>query len=112
MTNNNSFTFNSYGQDMVLTPEFARYSNGRLAVSILYRDEEMGGDFPFAKLTVNMPEIHLNEGEVLIKDWAENAPLVDFLVGTGDIIPTGREVSSGYVFPMVARLSGPLLPQD
>lgn len=96
--------FNSYGEDMILSFETTTYTNGRLAVQVLYFDEEMGCKAPFAKLTVNMLDIHLNEGEVLIKDWAENEPLVSHLEQEGYLIRTGREVSSGFVFPAVMRL--------
>src|SRR5438477_9297401 len=109
MTNHNEpFHFNSFGEDYKLEPRFETYANGRLAISLWYLDEEMDMLAPFAKVTVNMPDIHLNEGEVLIKDWAENEELVAHLVERGWVIPTGREVSSGFVFPMVATLSGPL----
>lgn len=107
-----TFNYTSFGDDLVLLPEFNTYTNGRLAVSLLYKDTEFDTFFPFAKVTVNMPEIHLNEGEVLVKDWSENEALVAHLVEQGWIIPTGREVSSGFVFPMVATLAGPLTKEN
>lgn len=109
MTNNDiTFPFTSYGEDfiLILRPGQA-YFNGRLALEF-WTEQEFGPE-PFAKITTNLPEVHLNEGEVLIKDWAENEALADALVAAGWFIPTGREVSSGWVFPMVARLGGPLL---
>jgi hypothetical protein len=115
MTNNNdTFHFNSFGQDFDLVPRFETYANGnRVALSFWY--EEKDGDFsywaPFAKVTVNMPEVHLNEGEILVKDYSENAELVEALVAAGWLIRTGREVSSGYIFPSVMRLGGPLLEE-
>lgn len=107
MTNDdNLIPFTSFGEDYRLEPVFETYSNGRLAISLFFHDEEMDMMAPFAKVTTNIPDIHLNEGEVLVKDWSENAPLVAHLVEEGLLIPTGREVASGYVFPMVARLGG------
>ena len=102
----NSINYTAWGVTYTLTPRFDKYTNGRLAIILDYADEEMDMLAPFAKVTVNMPDIHLNEGEVLIKDWSENEPLVEFLVEEGLLIPTGREVASGYIFPMVARLGG------
>jgi hypothetical protein len=104
----NSINITTWGQTLKVRPEVSAYTNDRLAISLLYFDEEMQGWFPHCKVTVNLPDIHLNEGEVLIKDWSENAPIVEALIAAGWLIPTGREVSSGYVFPMVARLGGAL----
>lgn len=119
MTNNNdTFHFNSFGQDFDLVPRFSTYAaGGRTCLEFWYEaHDEMGGEAfsywePFAKVTVNMPDIHLNEGEVLIKDYSENGPLVEALVEAGWLIRTGREVSSGYIFPAVMRLGGPLLEE-
>jgi hypothetical protein len=108
MTNEPNIRFTSYGEDFTLVPVIDRYSNGRLAISMMYYDDEMDMYAPFAKVTVNMPEDHLNEGEVFVKDWSENAELVEFLVEQGWLTRTGREVLSGYVAPAVMRPAGPL----
>lgn len=89
-------TFNYAGEELTL--KYYHYTIGRVCIKV----EAIDG--PYCTLTVNMPEVHLNEGEVLIKDWAENAEIVAFLVEQGFITPTGREVSSGFVFPMVATI--------
>lgn len=81
-----------------LTLKYYHYSLGRLCIKV----EAVDG--PYCTLTTNIPDIHLNDGEVLIKDWSENEAIVKHLVDLGIIIPTGREVSSGYVFPMVATI--------
>jgi hypothetical protein len=104
MTNNNdTITINSYGETFEVTPTMGTYSNGRLAISFIC-DEG-----PFCHLTVNLPDQHLNPGEVFVKDWSENEVLVVALVAAGWLIDTGREVQSGYVFPKVMRPAGPLL---
>lgn len=116
MTNNNdTFHFNSFGQDFDLVPRFSTYAaGGRTCLEFWYEaHDEMGGEAfsywePFAKVTVNMPEDHLNEGEFFVKDWAENEALVAHLVEQGWIISTGREVLSGYVAPGVYSAAGPL----
>ena len=105
-----TFTFTSPfdGEDYVLTPHREQYANGRLALTFTYRDEEMDMDAPFSRVTVNLPDEHLNEGEFFVKDWAENAPLVEALEEAGWLIRTGREVLSGYVAPAAMRAAGPL----
>jgi hypothetical protein len=109
MTNSPELLFTSFGEDFILTFEVTAYANGRTAIQVLYFDEEMECNAPFAKITTNMPEVHLNEGEVLIKDWSENEPLVAHLVNIGWLTSTGREVISGFVAPAVMRPAGPLL---
>ena len=109
MTNSPELPFNSFGEDMVLTPHLDRYANGRLAITFLYYDDEMDMYAPFAKVTVNMPDDHLNEGEFFVKDWSENAPLIEYLVSEGWLIHQGREVLSGFIAPGVYRAAGPLL---
>ena len=105
MTHHEDITFTTRtwsGESQEVHLETNTYANGRLALA-LWTDTE-----PYAKLTVNLPDEHLNEGEVFIKDWAENALLVEDLLEAGWITKAGREVNSGYVFPLVARLGGPL----
>ncbi len=99
---NNTITFTAYGDTFTLSPKVDRYSNDRLAISFF--DEEG----PYAKLTVNLPDQHLNEGELFVKDWSENEFLVRALLQEGWLTPTGREVQSGYVFPKVMVPAGPL----
>lgn len=108
MINSLTIDLDSWGETSRCTPEFKQYANGRLAIDLLYWDDEMEGWFPHCHLTVNLPDQHLNEGEVFVKDWAENAPLVEQLIEQGWITPTGREVISGFVAPMVCRVSGNL----
>lgn len=110
MINNDAptITITSWGEASTCRPEVKSYTNGRVAIDLLYWDDEMQGWFPHCHLTVNCPEVHLNEGEFLVKDWAENEPTAAALKAAGWITPTGREVSSGWVFPMVARADGPL----
>ena len=107
MTNNNNtptITFDCFGEDLTVFPDLtATYSNGRVAI-MLISDEG-----PAGSLTTNLPDQHLNPGEVFIKDWSENAPAAQAAIDAGWLIPTGREVQSGFVFPKVMRLGEPLL---
>lgn len=98
----------SWGKTELCMPEVGTYTNDRLCIKFLYWDDEMQGWFPHCTLTVNCPEVHLNEGEFLVKDWAENEEIAASLKAKGWITPTGREVSSGFIFPGVFTASGPL----
>lgn len=93
----------SYNDTFTVEPAFGRYANGRLAIQFV--DDEG----PFSKLTTNLPDQHLNEGEVFVKHWAENEDLFDALLEFGWLEDTGREVASGFVSPRAMRLSGSLL---
>jgi hypothetical protein len=107
MTTTPTLNYTSYDEDYVLTLDLSTYANGRLAISFWYDDPDCG-PAPFAKVTVNMPDDHLNEGEVFVKDWAENENLVNYLLEQGWLTRTGREVLSGYVAPAVMVPAGPL----
>lgn len=97
--------FTAYDQTFTAVPEFGRYANGRLAIRLV--DEEDGS--PVCTLTTNLPDQHLNEGEVFVKHWAENEPIFDAMMEFGWLEDTGREVASGFVSPKVMRPTGPLL---
>jgi len=99
----------SWGETFTCRPEVSAYAGGRLAINLLYWDSEMQGWFPHCRLTTNLPDQHLNEGEVFVKDWSENEPIVDALLKAGWLSPTGREVISGFIAPQVMRPAGPLL---
>jgi hypothetical protein len=104
MTESHTITLTAWGETHTLTPQVSRYSmKDRLAIS--FYDEEG----PYASLTVNLPNEHLNEDEVFVKDWSECEGLAQACIEAGWLLPTGREVSSGFVFPKVMRLAGPLL---
>lgn len=103
MTNQPTIKINLWGEDFYLMPELGVYSNARLAVSFT----DVNGE-PFGTVTVNMPHDHLNDGEVAVKDWAENEPIVAQLIEAGWLVSTGRELSSGFVFPKIMTLGGPL----
>lgn len=59
-----------------------------------------------ATATVNVEGVseRLPASEVLIKDYSENAGMLDALVGAGLVEDTGRRVPTGYVTVPVARL--------
>jgi hypothetical protein len=100
---NDSITFTAYGETYTVYPEFGTYENGRLAITFFDED-----GVPFSKVTTNLPDQHLNEGEIFVKHWAENGPIVEALLKAGWLAYAGREVASGHVMPEVMRPIGRL----
>lgn len=78
------------------------YYNGRLALQLT--DTEDGS--PIATATVNIPEIDLNEGEVLIKDYSENEGMFATLEAAGIVKATRQVVASGHVTIPICRYTG------
>jgi hypothetical protein len=72
---------------------YGQYGNGRLAVTLL--DAHDAG--PVLTATVNLPEQPLEADEVYIKDWSENEGMLKFLQEHGIVVPTIKEVPTGYV---------------
>jgi len=69
----------------------ARYADGRPALILV----DMRTGEPQWKISVNMPEIDLADGEYIIKTWSENEPVIDQVMGTGLFVDTGRRVTCG-----------------
>jgi hypothetical protein len=109
MTNNDipTIDIDSWGEVTTVHPRATRYANDRLCIELWIEHEE-GWMEPFAKVTTNLPDQHLNEGEFFVKDWSENEPMVAQLIAAGWLVDTGREVISGYIAPRVMRAEGPL----
>jgi hypothetical protein len=77
------------------------YGNSRLALRLV--DAETGA--PVATATVNVPEQPLAEGEVIIRDYAENTGILKALVAAGVVQATGDVVPVGpFGRGVVARL--------
>lgn len=79
-----------------------RYGNGRTALQLV--DAEDGA--PVATATVNLVDQPLAEGEVFVKDYAENAGMLDALTKAGIVEPTGERVRSGFVDIPKCKLTG------
>ncbi len=87
-----SVPFHSPYGDFELTVTVRSYAqNRRLAVTLLCKEDEFWE--PYASLTVNLPHESLQANEAFIKDSAENAGLLDFVLTNqlGKLCPeTGR----------------------
>jgi len=77
------------------------YANGRKRLDIL----EVPDHFPYAIATVNLPDVLLEDNEILVKDYAENEGMLDFLTANNIVIPTDRGVHSGFVWLPVCILN-------
>lgn len=70
--------------------------------SVALRVYDSNGE-PWATLTVCIPGTQLAKDEVLVKTWAENEPMREHLLATGDFEDTGRRVPTGHVEAEVWR---------
>lgn len=87
-------------KEWTCTLSFAKYSNGRTAITLSDAEDFM----PIAKATVNIPEAHLEDDEVLIKDWSENEGIYQALVKAGVISKLIETVPSGYADAFKCKL--------
>lgn len=78
--------------------EMSLYSNYRPAIRVMV-DGEMYG-----KLTVNLPEVKLEDGELLIKTWSENENLSGAAMKTGLFEDTGKRIPTGFCEAQVWRI--------
>jgi hypothetical protein len=96
---------NPYSKENVsVTVNVRKYNNGRSALELLEFNPNYGY-VPYATATVNMPDVLLADNEVLIKDYAENKGIYDFLVKHNIVTPTPNGVQSGFVWLPVAILN-------
>lgn len=77
------------------------YSNGRTAIYLV--DMEDGS--PVATATINMPDVELEDGEVVIKDYSENSGMFDALFEGGVVESVTRVIVTGYTLSPVCKLS-------
>ena len=77
--------------------DIALYKTGGTAV-ILNQDGQR-----FATLSVNFPEVELEEGEFAVKTWSENEQIAEDALASGLFIDTGKRIRSGYVGASVWR---------
>lgn len=74
--------------------KFHNYSNGRIAIQLVIAEPPHE---PMAVATLNIPSEPMAPDEVIIKDYSENAGMVDALIKAGVIYHPHRYVSSGWV---------------
>ena len=76
-----------------VTLEWGRYGNGRHALELV---DAHDGE-PVMVCTVNIPEVRLEDWEMIIKDYSENEGCLKFLQDSGIVGPVKRWVTTGFV---------------
>lgn len=99
------FLYATFSVDgLEIRPHIAKYPNDRMAISFMCRDVD-GTQEVYGRLTVNLPEVKLREGEFLVKAWGENESLAKAMRDSHFFEDTGRRVESGYARAEVWRFS-------
>jgi len=98
ITRGHSMTYNSFGTDFSVIVKVTSYPKGGRA--IILTDAEDGS--PFATATVRIDG--LAENDVAIKNYSENAGMLEFLIENNIVEPPHREVESGFVTLPICRL--------
>jgi hypothetical protein len=81
--------------------KFARYAGTDRVVVRLQRDYDPAD---YLTATVNVPEWHAGEGEVLIKDYSENEGILAVLTAARVVADTGRTYPVGMTSVNICRL--------
>jgi len=91
-------------EDIQVTVNIRKYNNGRPAIELLEIDPDYGYT-PYMTASVNIPNVLLQDNEVLIKDYSENEGITNFLAKHNIVTPTNNWVKSGYVDVQVCVLN-------
>lgn len=83
-----------------LTAQFAKYQNGQTAIKLT----DNADGFPYATATVCVEDDLLNEGEVAIKDYSENAGILNSLIESDIIEPPHAYIQSSFVKIPICKL--------
>lgn len=79
---------------------FSKYTNQRTAIELI--DAEDG--IPFARATVNVPDIPLEDGEICVKDYSENEGMLDFLIENKIVESEYRFVRDKFLVVPICKL--------
>lgn len=90
---------NIHFQNYDCSLHFDRYAGG--AVAIRLHSATVG---PIATATVNIPGTVLDKDEVVIKDYSENAGILQSLVEAGVVARTDRTVRAGFALANICKL--------
>lgn len=87
-------TVKFFGENVRLEIQHVEYTNGRTALIALDDEGER-----FGTITVNVPEADLDDDEIIVKMYSENAEWVPQVMAAlpGVFHETGRKVRTGYV---------------
>jgi hypothetical protein len=83
-----------------LTTSISKYANGQTRIQLF----DVIDGMPYATATVAVEDGLLKEGEVAIKDWSENAGILDSLVNSDVVEFPHAFIQSGYVKVPICKL--------
>lgn len=89
--------FNYQGERVLISR--AQYNNGRVALVL---KDLMG--LLYTKVTVNIPEEELKDREIIIKDYAENTGMLQWLLDNNIVSIPHDFVPSGHIICVIANL--------
>ncbi|MES2566997.1 MAG: hypothetical protein V4565_09035 [Bacteroidota bacterium] len=95
----NSFTTVKF-QKWICFIEMGIYPNGRKAIELI---NARSGE-PVLVATINVPEICINEDEVIIKNYSENEGILDALIGAEIISRPVRIIQTGLIESPICKL--------
>lgn len=97
-----TFTLNSpCGSTYEVFISMSKYTNGRKALMLV----DASDGCPYATATVNLPDVLLEDNEILVKDYSENEGILNFLTENNIVVPTDKGVQSGHVWIPVCILN-------
>src|SRR5690554_2776075 len=76
------------------------YANGRIAIQLIDANDYC----PVATATVNIPEHHLNDDEIIVKGYSENKGMESWLQSVGLVTEILGTVPTGFVEATVCRV--------
>lgn len=83
------------------------YANGRRAIKIMSLPK---GEV-VVKATVNVPDVSLEDGEVIIKDYAENEGVLKFLQENNIVGPVLDDAITGFETVYIVKINADLLSE-
>ena len=84
-----TFTITQFGSTTEVYIRQRNYPNGRPALELI----DVTDHIPYAVATVNLPDVLLEDNEVLVKDYSENEGILDFLIDNNIVtLPTSRDI--------------------
>lgn len=95
-----TFTINQLGQTYEVYVSKRKYSNGRTALELI----DAADGLPYAVATVNLPDVLIDQNEVLIKNYSENEGMLEFLIQNNIVKHSGYGVNNGHVWVPVCEL--------
>lgn len=99
------FTFTTkHGGSYQVFIQLGKYRNGQTSVQLI--DAEDGQ--PVATASIAMPELSLEDNQIVVKDYSENEGMLDFLLENSIIEMCSEYVETGYHVSSVVKL----LPEE